>query len=190
MPSVTVCVWESPSFVWVPDGQITTVPTDKNRCVFFMLLTHNGKQKLMKGLWVAQARSDLLPNVYNSVGGSKPLMIHLLHKIWDFCFSKKSVNFFLHANYLDIKKVIFIWKMLLLSFHTPGKTSCKMPKMAREICFQVREKVGEIFADFWWEPCQIINKKHTFWEDAYYKADKHTTASSPDSPWKVKERPC
>ncbi len=36
--------------------------------------------------------------------------------------------------------VIFIWKMLRLLFHAPGKTSLKMSKIIREICVQVREK--------------------------------------------------
>ncbi len=41
--------------------------------------------------------------------------------------------------------------MSQLSFHAPGKTSCKMPTMVRETYALVREKLGkvrELFSDF------------------------------------------
>ncbi len=43
---------------------------------------------------------------------------------------------------------IFIWKMLWLSFHTPGKTSCKMSEIVKDICVPVREKVRNLFQIF------------------------------------------
>ncbi len=35
--------------------------------------------------------------------------------------------------------------MARLSFHAPGKISCKMQEMVREIGVQVRQKVRELF---------------------------------------------
>ncbi len=49
---------------------------------------------------------------------------------------------------VKLKDLIFIQKMSRFSFHT----SCKIMKMVREICVQVREKVWEhLFPDFWWD---------------------------------------
>ncbi len=44
-----------------------------------------------------------------------------------------------------LKNVMFIWKMLPVSFHAPGKTSDKLLKTVRAICVQVREKLGNFF---------------------------------------------
>ncbi len=44
--------------------------------------------------------------------------------------------------------------MLRISFHAPGKTSCKMPKMVREICPGQGKSQGKsesFFSYFWWE---------------------------------------
>ncbi len=59
---------------------------------------------------------------------------------------KKSGNVFFYADYREIKTnvVIFIGKVARLSFHAPAKTSHKIPKIVREICVQVGEKVREL----------------------------------------------
>ncbi len=67
-----------------------------------------------------------------------------------FCFSKKSGNSLLRwLTWNEKNVVIFIWKMVWLLFHAPGKTY----KMVMEICVQVRENVRELVFRFRWESC-------------------------------------
>ncbi len=60
-----------------------------------------------------------------------------------FLFLQKKSEYFKMLIIMKLKNVIFMWKMLWLSFHTPCKTSSKMLKMVRDICVPVRENISE-----------------------------------------------
>ncbi len=61
-----------------------------------------------------------------------------------FMFPKSQGTFVEMLVIVKLKNVvIFIGKKLVLSFHTPGKTSCNILKIVRKTCVQVKEKVRE-----------------------------------------------
>ncbi len=65
-------------------------------------------------------------------------------------FCQKVRELFLNADYLDIKKISWFSLEIFWDYHfmLQVKLLKKMPKMFREICVHVREKVRELFFRF------------------------------------------